>query len=250
MFNKDNPNITGTDLETILGNLNELLKYDFTINEHFISALPDSNILSLTGSTVDGNSVDIIKLSAMHELIFMEFLAKLDSEKNTHIETLKKQFLESISVPANIKSKPKNAEKYIAQRTKEIESTVKNVFNLISKFLLEFNSSLTALNAYNYSVRSNTVKKINKNVFDGPENDYLNLSPTEIKNKLMKGGSDDYTLTMRETSKLDNTIVRNLKLFTKYKSDPIINITSALEAETEPKATTTQLAQLYPEFYQ
>ena len=65
----------------------------------------------------------------------------------------------------------------------------------------------------------------------------------------MKGGVEDYTLTMRETSKLDNTIVRNLKLFTKYKSDPIINITSVLEAATEPVATTTELAQEWPELY-
>ena len=65
----------------------------------------------------------------------------------------------------------------------------------------------------------------------------------------MKGGAQDYTLTMRETSKLDSTIVRNLKLFTKYKSDPIINISSALEAETEKKAEITKIAELYPDFY-
>ena len=250
LFNKDNPNITGTDLETILDNLNNLLKYDFTINEFFINALPDNNILALTGDTTDGKSVDLIKLSAMHELIFMEFIVKLNADKNTHIEALKTQFLESISVPANIKNKPKKVEKYIEQRTKAIESTIKEVFNLFSNFVLEFDSAVNDLFFYNLEIRDNTVKKINKNVFDGPENSYLNLAPEEIKKKLMKGGVEDYTLTMRETSKLDNTIVRNLKLFTKYKSDPIINISSALEAETETKNETTELAQLYPEFYQ
>jgi hypothetical protein len=250
LFNKDNPNITGTDLETILDNLNNLLKYDFTINEFFINALPDNNILALTGDTTDGKSVDLIKLSAMHELIFMEFMVKLNTDKNIHIEALKTQFLESISVPANIKNKPKKVEKYIEQRTKAIESTIKEVFNLFSNFVLEFDSAVNDLFFYNLEIRDNTVKKINKNVFDGPENIYLNLAPEEIKKKLMKGGAEDYTLTMRETSKLDNTIVRNLKLFTKYKSDPIINISSALEAETETKNETTELAQLYPELYQ
>jgi hypothetical protein len=250
LFNKDNPNITGTDLETILDTLNNLLKYDFTINEFFINALPDNNILALTGDTTDGKSVDLIKLSAMHELIFMEFMVKINADKNIHIEALKTQFLESIAVPANIKNKPKKVEKYIEQRTKAIESTIKDVFNLFGNFVSEFDSAVSDLFFYNLDVRNNTVKKINKNVFEGPENDYLNLTPEEIKNKLMKGGVEDYTLTMRETSKLDNTIVRNLKLFTKYKSDPIINISSALEAETETKNETTQLAQLYPEFYQ
>lgn len=125
---------------------------------------------------------------------------------------------------------------------------VKSIFNLFSNFVTEFDSTVMDLYLYNNDIKLSTIKKINKNVFAGPENEYL-MSSDEIKNKLMKGGPEDYTLTMRETSKLDNTIVRNLKLFTKYKSEPIINITSALEAETEPKATTTQLAQLYPEFY-
>lgn len=248
LFNQDNPNITGTDLVVILTKLNEILKYDFTINESFISSLPDRSIASLSGDTTNGDSVDLIKLSAMHELIFMEFMVELNDNKNIHIENLKKSFLESISVPANIKDKPKKLEAYITQRTKEIEGVVKDIFNLISSFVTEFDSTIMDLYLYNMDIKTSTIKKINKNVFAGPENDYL-MSSDEIKNKLMKGGPEDYTLTMRETSKLDNTIVRNLKLFTKYKSDPIINITSALEAETEPKATTTQLAQLYPEFY-
>ena len=249
LFNEDNPNNTGTDLQTILGNLNNLLKYDFTINEFFINALPDNNILALTGDTTDGKSVDVIKLSAMHELIFMEFIVKLNNDKNIHIEALKNQFLESISVPANIKSRPKKLDAYIQKRSKDIESTIKDVFNLFSNFVLEFESGVSDLYFYNLDVKGNTIKKINKNIFDGPENDYLNLTTDEIKNKLMKGGAQDYTLTMRETSKLDNTIVRNLKLFTKYKSDPIINISSALEAETEKKAEITKIAELYPDFY-
>ena len=92
LFNEDNPNNVGTDLQTILANLNNLLKYDFTINEFFINALPDNNILALTGDTTDGKSVDVIKLSAMHELIFMEFIVKLNNDKNIHIEALKISF--------------------------------------------------------------------------------------------------------------------------------------------------------------
>jgi hypothetical protein len=248
LFNEDNPNITGTNLVSILGNLNNLLKYNFTINEHFISSLPDNNKAVLSGTTVNGSTNDLIELSAMHELIFMEFIVNLNNDKNIHIEALKTQFLESISIPANIKDKPKKVEKYIAQKTKEIEGVIKDTFNLISKFVIEFDSVIGDLYFYNMDIKNQTIKKINKNVFDSADNEYL-MSSDEMKNKLIKGGPEDYTLTMRETSKLDNTIVRNLKLFTKYKSDPIINISSVLEAETEPVATKTELAKQWPELY-
>jgi hypothetical protein len=248
LFNQDNPNITGTDLVAILTKLNDLLKYKFTINEFFISSLPDNNKAALSGSTVNGGSVDTIELTAMHELLFMEFMVNLNNDKNIHIEELKKQFLESISIPANIKDKPKKVEKYVEQKTKAIEGVIKDIFNLISNFVIEFDSSVSDLYFYNMGIKNQTIKKINKNVFGGAENEYL-MSSDEMKNKLIKGGPEDYTLTMRETSKLDNNIVRNLKLFTKYKSDPIINITSVLEAATEPVATTTELAQEWPELY-
>jgi hypothetical protein len=225
-----------------------LLKYNFTINEHFISSLPDNNKTVLSGTTVNGGTTDLIQLSAMHELIFMEFIVNLNNDKNIHIEALKTQFLESISIPANIKDKPKKVEKYIAQKTKEIEGVIKDTFNLISKFVIEFDSVIGDLYFYNMDIKNQTIKKINKNVFDSADNEYL-MSSDEMKNKLIKGGPEDYTLTMRETSKLDNTIVRNLKLFTKYKSDPIINISSVLEAETEPVATKTELAKQWPELY-
>jgi hypothetical protein len=69
-------------------------------------------------------------------------------------------------------------------------------------------------------------------------------------NKMIKGSDEQYTLIMRETSKLDSTIVRNLKLFTKYKKDPIINLKSVEEPKVVVKNETTQLAEEYPELYQ
>jgi hypothetical protein len=107
------------------------------------------------------------------------------------------------------------------------------------------------LNMYSYidSIKTENIKLINKNVFGKEEADTLDKA-TVIASSLMKGTADDYTLTFRETSKLDNTIIRNLKLFTKYKNESIINISGQTEAANEPTVqTVTQLAQLYPELY-
>jgi hypothetical protein len=92
------------------------------------------------------------------------------------------------------------------------------------------------------------MKNINKNVF-GINDSAKVLDTFEIKNKLIKGNFDDYTVTFRETSKPDSTIIKNLKLFTKYKNEPIINICSTNEAESFKVNTETQLAILYPELY-
>jgi hypothetical protein len=75
------------------------------------------------------------------------------------------------------------------------------------------------------------------------------LDRIETQNKLIKGSYDDYKVTFRETSKPDSTIIKNLKLFTKYKNESIINICSVNEAESFKINTETQLAKLYPELY-
>jgi hypothetical protein len=247
LFNENNPNITGTDLVSTLSNLNKALPYDYTINDAFISALPTSNKNKIYLDVVGSVNPSLIKMSGMCELIFLEFLLELSQNKSLHIESLDKIFGESIAVPANIKSDDKKNKAYRGKKKKKIRKVLVDTFNLIDKLITSYNSDVLNLHTYNEDIKTETAKNINNNVFDDESSKLLTTE--EIKKILIKGTVDDYTLVMRETSKLDNTIVKNLKIFTKYKNNPIINVGTTLEPKTEPKPITTKLAEQYPEVY-
>jgi len=247
LFNDQNPNITGTDLQQTLTKLNEVLPYEFTINNDYVNALPNgikNQLKPVSGTTFN----EKIKLTAIQEMVFMDFFVRLDQDKETHINLLKQYCYEAFSVPANIKDKPKQVEDYLNKRKKDVDLVLGQIFMLFSAFISELNSPITSLNKDISETKTNTVKNINKNLFSSTS-EFL-PSSDEIMNKMIKGSDEQYTLIMRETSKLDSTIVRNLKLFTKYKKDPIINLKSVEEPKVVVKNETTQLAEEYPELYQ
>ena len=248
MFHDENENITGTELESILIKLNEVLPYKFPINDAFVSALPTANknkiYLDIVGEI--GNETNV-EMSGMLELIFLEFILELYINKAAHVESLDKMFSESIAVPANIKSNEKKNGAYILRKKKRIKKNLNDVFNLFGKLIDSYESGIIELYDHNEGIKLDTVKSVNKNLFE-KESDTL-LSSDEIKSKLIKGEVEDYTLLMRETGSLDPNMVKNLDIFTNYKSNPIINLSSALEPKTEPKELVTKLAQEYPEVY-
>ena len=256
LFNENNPNVTGTTLNTQLINLNILMAYDYTITEEYVNSLPDQQKFKLNGfsGTTTGTTTGItygetVKMSAMQDVLFIEFLYNLYVNKAIHIEAIMAKIEKTgIKPPASIKDNPKRVEKYKTDQTSKIKKSIEETFKLIETFVKKYDSDLTDVLSYTSNLNDNTIKNINKNVF-GINDSATVLYTFEIKNKLIKGNFDDYTLTFRETSKPDNTIIKNLKLFTKYKNESIINICSTNEAESFKVNTETQLAMLYPELY-
>jgi hypothetical protein len=261
LFNDNNPNLTGTTLNAQLKNLNTLMAYDYTITEEYINSLPDQQKSKLNGffsgsttGTTTGTTSSItygetVKMSAMQDVLFIEFLYNLYADKSTHIEAIIANIEEiGINPPASIKNNPIRVNNYKKDQMRKIKKSIEDTFKLIETFVKKYDSDLTDVFNYTSNLNDNTIKNINKNVF-GVNNSSKVLNRSEVQNKLKKGGVDDYIVTFRETNKLDSTIIKNLKLFTKYKNEPIINICSTNEAESFKVNTETQLAKLYPELY-
>ena len=245
LFNDNNPNLTDTDLNTQLKNLNTLMAYDYTITEEYINSLPDEQKNKLIfipyGETV--------KMSAMQDLLFIEFLYNLYVNKSVHIEAIMAKIEKTgINPPASIRNNPIRLIGYKKKQTEKIKKSIEDAFKLIETFVKKYDSDLTDVFNYASNINDNTIKKINKNIF-GIDDSSKVLDTIETQNKLIKGSYDDYKVTFRETSKPDSTIIKNLKLFTKYKNESIINICSVNEAESFKINNETQLAKLYPELY-
>ena len=240
--------VSGSDFIAILTNLNKNIEYNFNINSDYIKSL---NSLSTITVNNGPSTISKIKLSAMHELIFLDFIYDLSANKAKYIDVLTNNRFkdEFITIPANLQDKPNKQKSLIEKKKKDIQKTITKVFDLFGMFVSKNDTDILNMYSYIDSIKTENIKLINKNVFGKEEADTLDKA-TVIASSLMKGTADDYTLTFRETSKLDNTIIRNLKLFTKYKNESIINISGQTEAANEPTVqTVTQLAQLYPELY-
>jgi len=153
-----------------------------------------------------------------------------------------------INPPASIKNDPKRSEAYVEAQKKKIKKSIEDTFKLIESFVKKYDADLGDVLSYMSNINDNTIKNINKNVF-GIDNQNKVLGIPEMRAKLFKGGVEDYLVTFRETSKPDPVIVKNLKLFTKYKNDPIINLCTTNEAESIKQNDQTQLSILYPELY-
>jgi hypothetical protein len=262
LFNENNPNLTGTTLNTQLKNLNLLMGYDYTITEEYVNSLPDQQKFKLngfisgsttgttTGTTTGITYGEIVKMSAMQDVLFIEFLYNLYVNKSIHIDAIMDKILKTgINPPASIRNNPIRSEAYVTSQTKKIKKSIEDTFKLIETFVKKYDTDLGDIFTYMSGSNDNTIKKINKNVF-GVDNMTKVMDKFDYCNKLLKGSIADYTVTFRETSKPDPTIIRNLKLFTKYKNDPIINICTTNEPESIKQNDTTQLAILYPELYQ
>ncbi len=260
LFNDNNPNITGTTLNTQLKNLNTLMAYDYTITEEYVNSLPDQQKIKLNGFSGSTSGIttgvttgitygETVKMSAMHEVLFIEFLYNLYINKPTHIEAIMAKIEKTgINPPASIKNDPKRSEAYVEAQKKKIKKSIEDTFKLIESFVKKYDADLGDVLSYMSNINDNTIKNINKNVF-GVDNQNKVLGISEMRAKLFKGGVEDYLVTFRETSKPDPVIVKNLKLFTKYKNDPIINLCTTNEAESIKQNDQTQLSILYPELY-
>ena len=186
----------------------------------------------------------------MQDVLFIEFLYNLYVNKSIHIDAIMDKILKTgINPPASIRNNPRRSEAYVTSQTKKIKKSIEDTFKLIETFVKKYDTDLGDIFTYMSGSNDNTIKKINKNVF-GVDNMTKVMDKFDYCNKLLKGSIADYTVTFRETSKPDPTIIRNLKLFTKYKNDPIINICTTNEPESIKQNDTTQLAILYPELYQ
>jgi hypothetical protein len=263
LFNDSNPNMSGTTLNTQLKNINALMPYNYTIIEEYVNSLPDQQKNKLNGFNTSGSTTGVtsgsttgitygetVKMSAMQDVLFIEFLYNLYVNKSIHIDAIMDRIDKSgINPPASIKNDVKRTEAYKTSQRAKIKKAIEAAFTLIEKFVKKYDTDLADVLTYATNINDTTIKNINKNVF-GVDNSTTVPDSTFTLKKMLKGGIDDYKVTFRETSKLDNTIVRNLKLFTKYKNEPIINICSTNEPESIKTNTLTQLALLYPELYQ
>ena len=243
-------NDVSSELGDTLDSLNKKIVYEFVVNDAFVSSLPEANkkeiYLNIVGEIGSGNT---IKMSAMLETVFLEFIHELFKNKARHTEALHTIFSDP-SVPTNIKSDSKKTKTYISRKKERIRKTLDDTFNLFGKFIDASKEDMTNLFNYNNESIEKTCKNINENLFENTSTTLITAG--EINNKLTKGGIEDYTLLMRETSKLDPTIVKNLDIFTNHKDNPIINLTSTLEPKEEIEEKTTKLNQLveeYPEVY-
>ena len=121
---------------------------------------------------------------------------------------------------------PKTKEKLIEARYKQIETVLNNIFDAITKYKNEAKILLTPINT-EYTKNYNSVLKSVNKIITNTESE-TELTPQIFVDNLIKGGVDDYTLTIKDTKKIKESVENNYKTFTSLKA--LFNITSESEA--------------------
>jgi hypothetical protein len=215
----------------MITNINTFITYDYKIPKQLVDPLiktdSPANILILTGATNQ-----IIKNTGLVDLLFLGFFDELTSSDKTEILNRIK-LIEPTTLGITGSTSPKTKEKLIEARYKNIENVLNNIFNAITKYKTEALKLLTPINTEYTKNYNNVLKSVNKIITDTESES--ELTPQIFIDNLIKGTIEDYTLTIKDTKNIKNSVENNYKTFTSLKA--LFNITTQSE-EPETEETT------------
>ena len=222
--------VSGQTTFNMITNINTFITYDYKIPKQLVDSListeSPANILILTGATNQ-----IIKNTGLVDLLFLGFFDELTSLDKTEILNRIKLIEPRSNINPN--TPPKTKEKLIEARYKQIENVLNNIFNAITKYKTEALKLLTPINTEYTKNYNNVLKSVNKIITDTESES--ELTPQIFIDNLIKGTIEDYTLTIKDTKNIKNSVENNYKTFTSLKA--LFNITTQSE-EPETEETT------------
>ena len=213
--------VSGETTFTAITNINTFIPYEYKITEQLVNSISKIKFLSSPLSVVTNQS---IKTTGLIDLLFLGFFDELTSLDKTEILNRIKLIEPTVN---NINgNSPKTKEKLIEARYKQIETVLNNIFDAITKYKNEAKILLTPINT-GYTKNYNSVLKSVNKIITNTESE-TELTPQIFVVNLIKGGVDDYTLTIKDTKKIKESVENNYKTFTSLKA--LFNITSESEA--------------------
>jgi hypothetical protein len=220
--------VSGETTFTAITNINTFIPYEYKITEQLVNSISKIKFLSSPLSVVTNQS---IKTTGLIDLLFLGFFDELTSSDKTEILNRIKLIEPRLSITGS--TSPKIKEKLIEARYKQIENVLNNIFNAITKYKTEALKLLTPINTEYTKNYNNVLKSVNK-IITNTESE-TELTPQIFVDNLIKGGVDDYTLTIKDTKKIKESVENNYKTFTSLKA--LFNITTQSE-EPETEETT------------
>jgi hypothetical protein len=221
--------VSGQTTFNMITNINTFITYDYKIPKQLVDPLINTgspaNILILTGVTNQ-----IIKNTGLIDLLFLGFFDELTTLDKAEILNRIKLIEPRLNIDGD---SPKRKEKQIEARYKQIENILNNIFNAITKYKTEALKLLTPINTEYTKNYNNVLKSVNKIITDTESES--ELTPQIFIDNLIKGTIEDYTLTIKDTKKIKNSVENNYKTFTSLKA--LFNITTQSE-EPETEETT------------
>lgn len=216
----------------IIEDINKKIKYEYIVTERFTKTIL-GDFSSLIGKKIE--------LSGLLDLLFIKFLSDLTDEDKAEILTKIKE-----KQPKKGETDgDKNKESQKNVRYRKIERTLNSIFTIIKNYVTEMNKTTTALNSsykVNYGSVVNKMHDIlikNSKVGLGPFPE--EITPITIADALIKGNVDDYTLIIKETKDVLNSVLNNYNLFTNSKDVTNININN----ENAPVIEQTEITDRY-----
>ena len=214
--------VSGQTTFNMITNINTFITYDYKISKQLVdiyvgTGSPD-NIKILTGATNQ-----IIKNTGLIDLLFLGFFDELTSSDKTEILRRIKEEEPRFSINDN---SPKTREKLRETKYKQIENVLNSIFDAITKYKNEAKKLLSPINK-DYTTNYNSVLKTVNKIITNTESE-TELTPQIFVDNLIRGSVDDYTLTIKDTKKIKESVENNYKTFTSLKA--LFNITSESEA--------------------
>jgi hypothetical protein len=207
--------VSGTTTAATISEINQFIEYKFVITKEFVENSAKSGLTSVIGSEIN--------MSGLIDLFFIKplFLLK-DSDKN--------EILKQIKAPGNepkkgISGNDKTKARQIEQKYKKIESTLNKIFIEIKNYVNQVNTKVLPLHTKYVENEEFVVKNINKILVDN-EN-LVVYDPQFIAERLLKGGVEDYTVTIKDTTEIMTDVINNYITFTNTRG--LFNITSQSE---------------------
>jgi hypothetical protein len=221
--------VSGQTTFNMITNINTFITYDYKIPKQLVDPLINTgspaNILILTGVTNQ-----IIKNTGLIDLLFLGFFDELTTLDKAEILNRIKLIEPRLNIDGD---SPKRKEKQIEARYKQIENILNNIFNAITKYKTEALKLLTPINTEYTKNYNNVLKSVNKIITDIESES--ELTPQIFIDNLIKGTIEDYTLTIKDTENIKDSVENNYKTFTSLKA--LFNITTQSE-EPETEETT------------
>ena len=182
---------TTTPITDKLTKINDFVKYTIPIERH----LGD-------GSTV----TDTVYMSGLLDMIFLDFIDRIsDADKVTIMNQIKAPE----NTPRNMGVNP--TKNQLNDRYTKISNTLDKIFTRIKEYKNSADVILTDL-ADAYATNYDVVKASANNVFT-KDSTWKDITSDLIVPTLIKGSEKDYTLLMRDTKNIKESVKDNYKLF-------------------------------------
>jgi hypothetical protein len=208
--------VSGTETSGDTKNINDFIKYDFTITKEFLADSTKPNLTNLIDTK--------IKMSGLIDLFFIGALSELnDSDKAKILERIK-QIKPNKGITGDKDSKSRTRQE--EQRFKKIENVLNRIFTEIEIYVDAANKITQPLHTKYVKNEGDVLRKINKIIHDVDGEPFL-FEPQIVVNNLIKGGVKDYTVVIKDTVETLTSAMNNHYIFTNTRS--LFNIISQSE---------------------